>query len=108
MCDKYNNHQTLSVQAANAILKISEVSPLSVPKMGTRKLHWVEDVIFALTKNGILPEEISSEKREKAIAQICDDTNPERFGGKLYSSIDGAVRVWKNRNEEMKKTFIEV
>lgn len=107
MCDKYNNHQNLSVEAANAILKIPADTSIVIPKMGARKAKWIEDVIFVLTSKGIFPLKMSEEFRAKTIAQIFDDSNPERLGGKLYSSIGGAARVWRNRKAE-ENAFIKV
>ena len=34
---------------------------------------------------------------EKIVHTILADTNPERQGGKIYSSISSAMRVWNMR-----------
>ena len=34
---------------------------------------------------------------EKIVHTILADTNPERQGGKIYSSISSAMRVWNAR-----------
>ena len=108
MSDKYNNHQVLSIDVANIIRKIPEKKAgIDISKISTRKFRWISDVIFALTQNYMLPEKISHDEKSKIIAQIWDDTNPDNTGGKLYSSVDGALRVWKKRSTKGENKFIE-
>ena len=66
-------------------------------KIGTRKARWIGDVIEEMKRDPFTLRIIEKLGKTAVADRIIADTNPARFGGKLYSSIASAMKVWNAR-----------
>ncbi len=106
MSDKYNNHQFISTKIAEGIgviRKAKKKISIAEFKISTRKKRWIDDVILAMKADDKLMKYISKISQDELTLQIYDDTSASREGGKLYSSLSGALRIWRKRCRENSK-----
>lgn len=104
MSDKYNNHQFISAEIAKKIGVIMDApkqNDFEIPPLGTRKARWIDDVICAMKSNEVLAKYISKFSDKELIFKIYEDTTVTCRKKKLYSSIDGAIRVWQKRYKRL-------
>jgi hypothetical protein len=100
MSDKYNNHQFISAGIAKKIGLIRDTkmqNAFEIPKLGTRKTRWIGDVVQTMKSNEVLSKYISEFSDKELLFRIYEDTTVSGERKKLYSSIDGAIRVWRKR-----------
>ena len=65
--------------------------------VGTRKSRWIAQLLEQMKSEPFTLGLVEKLGEEKIVHTILADTNPERQGGKIYSSISSAVRVWNMR-----------
>lgn len=65
--------------------------------VGTRKSRWIEQLLEQMKSEPFTLGLVEKLGEEKIVHTILADTNPERQGGKVYSSISSAMRVWNMR-----------
>lgn len=65
--------------------------------VGTRKSRWIEQLLEQMKSEPFTLGLVEKLGEEKIVHTILADTNPERQGGKIYSSISSAMRVWNMR-----------
>ena len=65
--------------------------------VGTRKSRWIEQLLEQMKSEQFTLGLVEKLGEEKIVHTILADTNPERQGGKFYSSISSAMRVWNMR-----------
>ena len=65
--------------------------------VGTRKSRWIAQLLEQMKSEPFTLELVEKLGEEKIVHTILADTNPERQGGKIYSSISSAMRVWNMR-----------
>ena len=62
--------------------------------VGTRKSRWIAQLLEQMKSEPFTLGLVEKLGEEKIVHTILADTNPERQGGKIYSSISSAMRVW--------------
>ena len=65
--------------------------------VGTRKSRWIAHLLEQMKSEPFTLGLVEKLGEEKIVHTILADTNPERQGGKIYSSISSAMRVWNMR-----------
>ena len=65
--------------------------------VGTRKSRWIAQLLEQMKSEPFTLGLVEKLGEEKIVHTILADTNPERQGGKIYSSISSAMRVWNMR-----------
>ena len=65
--------------------------------VGTRKSRWITQLLEQMKSEPFTLGLVEKLGEEKIVHTILADTNPERQGGKVYSSISSAMRVWNAR-----------
>lgn len=68
-----------------------------VEALGTRKSRWIAQLIEQIKSEPFTAGLLKKMGDSEFIKQVLCDTNPERQGGKAYSSITSAMRVWNSR-----------
>ena len=67
------------------------------PNIGTRKTRWIEQLLTQMKDSKFGKQIIEKIGIIKVVEQVLIDTASDRTGGKAYSSIDSAMRVWNSR-----------
>ena len=65
--------------------------------IGTRKTRWIEQLLTQMKDSKFGKQIIEKIGIIKVVEQVLIDTASDRTGGKAYSSIDSAMRVWNSR-----------
>ena len=65
--------------------------------IGTRKSRWIAQLVEQMKTEPFTAGLLEKMGDSEFVKQVLKDTNPERQGGKAYSSISSAMRVWNNR-----------
>ena len=65
--------------------------------VGTRKSRWIAQLLEQMKSAPFTLGLVEKLGEEKIVHTILADTNPEQQGGKIYSSISSAMRVWNMR-----------
>lgn len=65
--------------------------------VGTRKSRWIAQLLEQMKSEPFTLGLVEKLGEEKIVHTILADTNSERQGGKIYSSISSAMRVWNMR-----------
>ena len=65
--------------------------------VGTRKSRWIAQLLEQMKSEPFTLGLVEKLGEEKIVHTILADTNPERQGGKVYSSISSAMKVWNAR-----------
>lgn len=65
--------------------------------IGTRKTRWIEQLLTQMKSEPFTLNLIDKMGEVKFVEYVLNDTASERMGGKAYSSIDSAMRVWNGR-----------
>ncbi len=66
-------------------------------RIGTRKSRWIAELIAEMKQEPFTLQIIEKLGETTITDKIIADTNPSRLGGKLYSSISSAMKVWNTR-----------
>ena len=94
--DRANNIYKIPMEILDAIMLKSETK-IEVPSISERKEKWIQKLMEELYSEPFTQKLIIDNGEEKMSQMILDDTNPERKGGKAYSSISSAIKVWNAR-----------
>lgn len=81
-------------------VKIDEPNPDDDWKslnIGTRKSRWIAQLIEKMKSEPFTGQFIEKVGERKFVEQVLSDTNSERRGGKVYSSIETAMTTWNSR-----------
>lgn len=65
--------------------------------IGTRKSRWIAQLIEKMKSESFTGQFIEKVGEKKFVEQVLRDTNSERRGGKVYSSIETAMTTWNSR-----------
>lgn len=65
--------------------------------IGTRKFRWIAQLIEKMKSEPFTGQFIEKVGERKFVEQVLRDTNSEREFGKVYSSIETAMKVWNSR-----------
>lgn len=65
--------------------------------IGTRKSRWIAQLIEKMKSEPFTGQFIEKVGERKFVEQVLKDTNSERCGGKVYSSIETAMTTWNSR-----------
>ena len=65
--------------------------------IGTRKTRWIEQLLEMIKSEPFTAQFLEKIGENKFVEQVLKDTDAKRNGGKAYSSIDSAMRVWNGR-----------
>ena len=65
--------------------------------IGTRKSRWIAQLIEKMKSEPFTGQFIEKVGEKKFVEQVFKDTNSERRGGKVYSSIETAMTTWNSR-----------
>jgi len=65
--------------------------------IGTRKTRWIEQLLGKMKTEPFTAQFLEKAGENKFVEQVLKDTDAKRNGGKAYSSIDSAMRVWNGR-----------
>ena len=65
--------------------------------IGTRKSQWIAQLIEKMKSEPFTGQFIEKVGERKFVEQVLRDTNSERRGGKVYSSIETAMTTWNSR-----------
>ncbi len=65
--------------------------------IGTRKSRWIAQLIEKMKSEPFTGQFIEKVGEKKFVEQVLRDTNSERRGGKVYSSIETAMTTWNSR-----------
>ena len=65
--------------------------------IGTRKSRWIAQLIEKMKSEPFTGQFIEKVGERKFVEQVLRDTNSERRGGKIYSSIETAMTTWNSR-----------
>ena len=79
--------------------EISEVSGKNWQSLdiGTRKSRWIAQLLGKMKSEPFTGRLLEKLGEYGFVKKVLEDTDSERDGGKAYSSIASALRVWKNR-----------
>lgn len=66
-------------------------------RIGTRKSRWIAQLIEKMKSEPFTGQFIEKVGERKFVEQVLRDTNSERRGGKVYSSIETAMTTWNSR-----------
>lgn len=64
--------------------------------IGTRKSRWIAQLIEKMKSEPFTGQFIEKVGERKFVEQVLRDTNSERRGGKVYSSIETAMTTWNS------------
>lgn len=81
-------------------IKMDEPKELGTWKnsnIGTRKTRWIEQLLGKMKTEPFTAQFLEKAGENKFVEQVLKDTDAKRNGGKAYSSIDSAMRVWNGR-----------
>lgn len=81
-------------------VKIDEITPDNDWRslnIGTRKSRWIAQLIEKMKSEPFTGQFIEKVGEKKFVEQVLRDTNSERRGGKVYSSIETAMTTWNSR-----------
>lgn len=80
-------------------VKMDELQPNKWKNLnvGTRKSRWIAQLLEQMKSEPFSLGLVEKLGEEKIVHTIMADTNPARLGGKLYSSISSAMKVWNAR-----------
>ena len=92
--NRSGNIYNIATDVLNAILPKPKIEELNI---GIRKQRWVEQLLDLMLAVPTLKALIEKQGRTHTVMQILKDTDPARQGGKAYSSISSALKVWNNR-----------
>lgn len=92
--NRKNNIYRIGTKILNELL--DKPKPVEVP-IGVRKAKWIDGVISEMESDPFLLQYLEKEGKNKIRAKILEDTNPERVGGKAYSSMQTAIKFWHIR-----------
>ena len=65
--------------------------------IGTRKSRWIAQLIEKMKSEPFTGQFIEKVGERKFVEQVLKDTDSERRGGKVYSSIETAMTTWISR-----------
>lgn len=65
--------------------------------IGTRKSRWIAQLIEKMKSEPFSGQFIEKVGERKFVEQVLRDTDSERRGGKVYSSIETAMTTWNSR-----------
>lgn len=65
--------------------------------IGTRKSRWIAQLVEQMKTEPFTAGLLEKMGDSEFVKQVLEDTNPERQGGKAYSSLTSAMRVWNKR-----------
>lgn len=65
--------------------------------IGTRKSRWIAQLIEKMKSEPFTGQFIEKVGERKFVEQVLRDTDSERRGGKVYSSIETAMTTWNSR-----------
>lgn len=65
--------------------------------IGTRKTRWIEQLLGKMKTEPFTAQFLEKIGENNFVELVLKDTDAKRNGGKAYSSIDSAVRVWNGR-----------
>ena len=65
--------------------------------ISTRKSRWIAQLIEKMKSEPFTGQFIEKVGERKFVEQVLRDTNSEREFGKVYSSIETAMKVWNSR-----------
>ena len=65
--------------------------------IGTRKSRWIAQLVEQMKTEPFTAGLLEKMGDSEFVKQVLKDTNPERQGGKAYSSLTSAMRVWNKR-----------
>ena len=66
-------------------------------KIGTRKTRWIEQLLGKMKTEPFTAQFLEKIGENNFVELVLKDTDAKRNGGKAYSSIDSAMRVWNGR-----------
>ena len=66
-------------------------------EIGTRKSRWIAQLVEQMKTEPFTAGLLEKMGDSEFVKQVLKDTNPKRQGGKAYSSISSAMRVWNKR-----------
>lgn len=65
--------------------------------IGTRKTRWIEQLLGKMKTEPFTAQFLEKIGENNFVELVLKDTDAKRNGGKAYSSIDSAMRVWNGR-----------
>lgn len=65
--------------------------------ISTRKSRWIAQLIEKMKSEPFTGQFIEKVGEKRFVEQVLRDTNSERRGGKVYSSIETAMTTWNSR-----------
>lgn len=65
--------------------------------IGTRKTRWIEQLLGKMKTEPFTAQFLEKIGEDRFVELVLKDTDAKRNGGKAYSSIDSAMRVWNGR-----------
>lgn len=65
--------------------------------IGTRKTRWIEQLLEMIKSEPFTAQFLEKIGENNFVELVLKDTDAKRNGGKAYSSIDSAMRVWNGR-----------
>lgn len=65
--------------------------------IGTRKTRWIEQLLEMIKSEPFTEQFLEKIGENNFVELVLKDTDAKRNGGKAYSSIDSAMRVWNGR-----------
>lgn len=74
-----------------------EIESWKNSNIGTRKTRWIEQLLTQMKSEPFTLNLIEKIGEVKFVELVLKDTASDRMGGKAYSSIDSAMRVWNGR-----------
>ncbi len=98
--DRPHNIYKISPELLDAIApepKKPETPKAEAFEISLRKQRWIDQLIEQMESDPFLKEMLETQGRKTVIAQIIKDTDPNRQGGKAYSSISTALKIWNGR-----------
>lgn len=66
-------------------------------KIGTRKTRWIDQLLGKMKAEPFTEQFLEKIGENNFVELVLKDTDAKRNGGKAYSSIDSAMRVWNGR-----------
>ena len=90
----------------NETVKMDEPKELGTWKnsnIGTRKTRWIDQLLGKMKAEPFTEQFLEKIGENNFVELVLKDADAKRNGGKAYSSIDSAMRVWNGR---MQKGYI--
>ena len=69
--------------------------------IGTRKTRWIEQLLGKMKTEPFTAQFLEKIGEDRFVELVLKDTDAKRNGGKAYSSIDSAMRVWNGRIQKV-------